>query len=434
MPCEPCAKTVEFVKNQIFSNEFINTYKRSKSDFTRKRTLPFQTVLIFLMNMLRSSLQNELDIFFKLINKKETLNREVTASAFSQARQKLKHEAFIELNEKTLNHFYDDNDIKKWNGFRLLAVDGSTIKVPKTDDVREYFGELAPRQGENCPMARISQCFDVLNHLSIDAIIESRSVGERNLAARHFNLIGSGDLILLDRGYPAFWLFRLIYEKGADFCARLPLNQWNITNKFLATGLQEQIVNLTMNASSKAKCIELGLSTESIKLRLIRINNENKDVPTVLITSLIDTDLYPMDIFRELYHQRWPIEEDYKIIKSRIEIENFTGKNVESVKQDFHANIFTCNLTSILAFPVHDKIEQKYEHNKLDYKINWTQAFAKMRNFGVLIYFRTNLAEFIENLHILFMENVSAIRPGRNFPRKNKVQKKRHDFSYKPIS
>ncbi len=51
-----------------------------------------------------------------------------------------------------------------------------------------------------------------------------------------------------------------------------------------------------------------------------------------------------------------PEEEDYKRLKSRVEIENFTGKNVKAVKQDFYANISTCNLTSILAFPVHDKV------------------------------------------------------------------------------
>ena len=62
------------------------------------------------------------------------------------------------------------------------------------------------------------------------------------------------------------------------------------------------------------------------------------------------------------------------------QLKTLTGKNVVAVKQDFYANIFTRNLTSILAFPVHDKIDQKYKHRKLNYKINWTQAIAKMRN------------------------------------------------------
>ena len=60
--------------------------------------------------------------------------------------------------------------------------------------------------------------------------------------------------------------------------------------------------------------------------------------------------------------RRWRIEESYKVMKSRIEMENFSGKSPKAAKQDFHARIFTANLTSILSFPVYEKI--KKNHNK----------------------------------------------------------------------
>ena len=44
----------------------------------------------------------------------------------------------------------------------------------------------------------------------------------------------------------------------------------------------------------------------------------------MLATSLLDGAAYPTTIFKELYHQRWPVEENYKVMKSRIEIENFS--------------------------------------------------------------------------------------------------------------
>jgi hypothetical protein len=55
-------------------------------------------------------------------------------------------------------------------------------------------------------------------------------------------------------------------------------------------------------------------TTWGLKLRLVRI--ENNDSVAVLATSLIDTQQYPIDIFNELYHDRWPIEEDYKAINA----------------------------------------------------------------------------------------------------------------------
>jgi hypothetical protein len=42
-----------------------------------------------------------------------------------------------------------------------------------------------------------------------------------------------------------------------------------------------------------------------------------------LITSLTDKKVLPYECFSELYHLRWPVEEDYKKMKSWIEIENF---------------------------------------------------------------------------------------------------------------
>ena len=55
----------------------------------------------------------------------------ITASAFCQARQKIKHNAFIELNGELGAFFYKNADIETWFGYNLVAVDGSTVKTPR---------------------------------------------------------------------------------------------------------------------------------------------------------------------------------------------------------------------------------------------------------------------------------------------------------------
>jgi hypothetical protein len=77
--------------------------------------------------------------------------------------------------------------------------------------------------------------------------------------------------------------------------------------------------------------------------------------------TLIDTQPYPIDIFNDLYHSRWPVEEDYKAIKCRMELENFTGKSVFSVYQDFHAKVFAKNngLDHGLAYQPRPEKEQR---------------------------------------------------------------------------
>ena len=123
--------------------------------------------------------------------------------ALSLARKKLKYSAFVELNRHLIDFFYKYfKNTKKWYGFHLLGIDGSTLKLFKYKDIREHFGTMKPNNGPEVPMARVSQMFDVLNKVTIDAIISAYHVGERELLRQHmFNLMPNA-LVLLDRGYP----------------------------------------------------------------------------------------------------------------------------------------------------------------------------------------------------------------------------------------
>jgi hypothetical protein len=56
----------------------------------------------------------------------------VVKSAFTKARKKFSYTAFIELNEQLIKDTEQVFPLKKWKGFRLVAIDGSTIKVPNS--------------------------------------------------------------------------------------------------------------------------------------------------------------------------------------------------------------------------------------------------------------------------------------------------------------
>jgi len=427
-----CANLIYYLKIIIFSEDFISRHKRSSKDFTRRRSLPFPTLLIFLINFIKGSIQDELDYFFKAIDSLDVAVRTVTSSAFCKARKKLKHQAFIELNQKMIHYFYKHFSVKTWRGFRLLGVDGSTIQLPNTKEVAEYFGVMHPAHGDPCPMARVSQLFDVLNKLTIDAFISPRSCGERNLAAHHIKHIDRNTLILLDRGYPAFWLFALILAQGTHFCARIATTWWHPVRKFIASGEREAIITLSASPASLLYCREHDLPTTALTVRLVRIELDNGETE-VLITSLCDTEYYSYHIFKDLYHKRWPVEEDYKAIKCRMELENFSGKSVEAVCQDFHAKIFSINLTALLVHPTRQVIDETNKNRKLFYQPNMTQALSKMKDSIVLLFQRNNPFDLILKLFDLFIKTIEPIRPGRSYPRKKALKLKRYCFCYKPI-
>jgi hypothetical protein len=55
----------------------------------------------------------------------------------------------------------------------------------------------------------------------------------------------------------------------------------------------------------------------------------------ILCTSLVDPEKYRYKEFDSLYHCRWSEEEVYKLLKSRVEPENFSDKTAKAVRQDF---------------------------------------------------------------------------------------------------
>ena len=432
--CDCCAKLIEYIKDIINSDNFITHHKEKPSDFTRQRKLPFQTLIFYMMNLISGSYQRELNNFFQTLMGIDVPKRFVSKVALSKARLKLKYEAFIELNRHLVLYFYRHfESVSKWHGFNLLVVDGSLIRLPRIKKIAEHFGAWHPTKGDKCPMARASQLFDPLNRISVDAILSPKHIGERELAAQHFLKLLAGDLVLLDRGYPAYWLFNLILSLHANFCARISYKRWKIVKKFFNSGKQETIISLPVFPTSINMCREMGLELKPLKLRLIRINLPTGEVE-ILITSLIDKELYPYDIFAELYHERWFVEEDYKKIKCWLEIENFTGKSVLSVYQDFHARVFSKNLTQILSFPTKPIVKRADRYRKYSYQVNFAQALASVKNTIVLLFNRQmeTVNSLLHDLLDLISITVEPIRPGRKYPRNHKKRKNYH-LNYKPI-
>lgn len=426
-----CANLIKFLNKIIFSKDFLSRHRQSEKDFIRERRLPFHKMIFFLMNLVKGSLQDELDYFFKAAHAEDVSIRTVTKSAFSKARKKLDYEAFIELSRNLVSFFYEHFPCRTWKGFRILAIDGSTIKVPRTKDCVSHFGVWKSSQGEACPLARISNLFDVLNSIVIDAVIQPNKQGERTLAVEHMQQVKANDIILLDRGYPAFWLFALILSRHADFCVRVNAH-WNKIRIFSDSGNKDDVIILPPSPKSVEQCRLLNLPVVPMKVRAIRIELASGETE-ILLTSLLDKNLHPYKIFKELYHLRWATEENYKVAKCRIEIENFSGKSVESVYQDFHAKVFAMNLAAAIIHPAQDIIAGQSEQKKYSYKINITQALSKMKDALVLLFIRSNVIELLHKLHSLFIATIEPVRPGRKYPRKYNTQKRTFNVCYKPV-
>jgi len=417
----------------LTSKEFIEKHRIKTTDFTRERSLPFHKVFLLLINFLTRSLQSELDNFFRVFLNKELPVNEVTKGAFSLARKKLNYTAFVELDKTQIDYFYETADYATWHGFRLLGVDGSTSRLPTSKEIEVKYGiHDTSETGTQITYARLSQAYDLLNNITLDAILSTYDNNEHALALQHSAVFKPNDLILYDRNYASFWMFSLLIHKQTKFCARLKVGSWKIAKQLVKSGMKELTTEIYPSKASKRKCKELGISIAPISLRFICIELITGE-KEVLITNLLDADLYPYDVFPGLYQLRWQVEESYKIMKSRLEIENFSGKSCLSIVQDFHAKIFSCNLTSILINSTKDMVQEICKNRKRKYKPNFTQALNRMKNSIVLLFCRDEyiVEQYLNELKKLFVANLEVVRIDRHFERSFRKSKRIYPMPYK---
>ena len=402
------------IKERILSNNFMESNRTSKNYFIRKRKLPFVSLTLFMLNLSKQTLQKELTQFVRKFSQRSINN--ITKSAFSQSRMKLKPEAFIDLNDVLIKEFYTDNNELRWMGFRLLSIDSSTIDLPNSQPIVQEFGCCHNTGEVITPKARISSCYDLLNELIIDTPIKHYNTGEYKLAIQSLPKCGQDDLLIMDRGFGAIWFMYLLISKGLNFVIRIQRNFITEADMFLDSDKTSQIIEIKdCHRKSKKQLGELGLCFKPIKIRLVKVELDNGEIE-ILATSLLDENEFGNELFKDLYFRRWGIEINIDHLKNNIEIENFTGLSAIAVRQDFYANAFINNLQSIIARDVQPAINEAKKRAQHNYKVNRNLSLGYMKDRVVRILTDSN-PKYMDELKVLFKIEPVPIRKGRKNPR-----------------
>ncbi len=410
---------IKLSKEQIEVEEFKTRHLHSEKAFTRDRSLSFSLVLVLVLRNSVKSLQNVVNEAMTWLNEPP-----MTASAYSQARYKLKHTAFIELNKvAVVDVLYSDNDYKTFWGFRVLGIDGSKIVLPDNEAIREEFGTISWTNGKTAeirgerPYALASVLYDVLNRVALDATLGKAKAYEVDLAVGHLSHTQAGDLMVMDRNYPSYRMLAEMCKFQRDFVVRCSSSSFAWARRMLkGKGSDSQIVTLTPCAGQMPSIRELNLPL-SLEVRFVRVRLSTGEYE-VLVTSLLDEVLYPTVGFLELYYLRWGIETFYGLLKTRLELENFTGIGAEAVRQDFHATVYLSGMESMLTDTAQASLDAK--ETKHRQKVNRAVSFNAIKNLAFdLLLSDLDSAFVLERLTTLFLTNPCLERKDRNPPRKN---------------
>lgn len=326
----------------------------------RKHKLPPEMLIRLLIGMEGGSLAREL----------HRAGVNVTPSAFSQARGKIPPETFREVFTQ-FNAQCEDS--KTFYGFRLLAVDGSSINIPRNPESPSFVCNSSAPNGYN--QLHLNALYDLCNFKFCDALIQPEPQKDEIGALIEMlknNTFPPRTIIIADRGYESYnMLAHFINTPNVDFVlrlrqnrsamrdiARLPMAEFSMnisftvtttqTNEDKAKGYIHIPVPKKSKPGSKTRRSRWDFpSPYTLRLRIVRFRLPSGEFETIA-TSLPDEEFKIKDIMA-LYSMRWGIELSYRDIKHSLGLVNLHGRGDTYAEQEIYAALTAHNYTSRMA-------------------------------------------------------------------------------------
>jgi len=419
-----CGNSVVATTREVIdSKSFQDQHRLNERCFVRKRRLSYSCVLLFILQQTIRSLQLHLNDFAQQLG----VEHWVSKGGWSQARAKLRHTAFIELNQRAVVGVVyggqTDFEVRRWHGWRVLALDSSLLRLPQEAEMGEEFGwaECRNQSGPTgrYPQARLSALYDVLNRVGLEVSLVNWSIGERRVGAEHLKALREEDLTLTDRGYAGYEWFARQIQLGCQFVCRCERNTFESVQQLFEANLAGKSVQVKLVPShSQAKALKAAGLPEEITIRLVTLRLPDGELE-VLATSLLDDAAYPTESFLPLYEQRWGVETFFGVLKGRLSLENFSGRTVEAIRQEVHATVFLSNLETVITRPAQQRLKEKDPERKYPAQVNHAVTFHAIKSQILdLLTSRQPVEEVLRQLEVKFLQDPVSVRKGRKPPRK----------------
>jgi Transposase DDE domain len=416
------AEIVARIRATLTSPEMVSRYRLQPTAWTRQRNLSFLMVVTVILTGHKRVLQHALNRVFQALGR---VTEVPTASAYSQARQKLHPALFQHLNDVVIEDFYRlygaDGEVKRWQGRRLLGIDGSVFNVPDTRETRQCYSVQANQYADGERVQALgSVCYDLWNQVALSAGLGRKQAEKQFIFTRHLSVMDVGDVIILERAYADYSVMAMLQAHRRDFVIRLPRRSFRAAEPLGTSPEREQIVTLPLPRSQRRFVAAQDLAS-SLQVRLIKV-----DLPSgeqeVLAPSLLDGRAYPHAELQRLYALRWGVEPYYDRVKNIFEIERFSGRSVLSIEQDFYGVIFLATFESVLTKEAEAELAQESATKQCHYaaRVNRTMSYLALVDHTVALLLdpQVTLEGTIATLHQLFKTNPTRSRPGRQVPRK----------------
>jgi hypothetical protein len=189
-----------------------------------------------------------------------------------------------------------------YRAWRLVAVDGTTFDLPDTAANAGFFGRPGSPRGAGkgaFPQVRVAGLGECGTHAIFAAALGPLAVHETELARRLFGRLRAGMLLIADRGFTGFDLWRAAAATGADLL-------WRVRNSAVLPVAEQLADGSYLSHIYAAR--DKHRHADPITVRVVEYTLAGQATVYRLITTILDPAQAPALDLAALYAQRWEFE------------------------------------------------------------------------------------------------------------------------------
>ncbi len=335
------------------------------------------------------------------------------SSAWSQARSRFPKGALDVLNRKACAT--DEPHFSYWMGFRLLAMDGTTVSMPRDPGLFAHFGAHHARTTTvRYPLGTLCSLLSVGNSLVVDYRFGPFDPGEKRTATPLMENLRPGDLLLIDRGFSGAPTLARVRGRGAHFLvrmnARLIVERLPVIQRL---GRDDFITEIPVGKDAREEDPAL---PEKVRVRIFQARWETpagERLAGWFVTSLEDRVRFSPKKLARLYHGRWQMETSYLEFKVLFHADVLRSKTVDNVEKEMAAHVLAYQLVRRLI------VQAAAKHKKKPTEISFLNAARWVICFSALM----SVAPIrkLPTMHGRLLDAIASteidVRPGRLEPR-----------------
>jgi len=276
----------------------------------------------------------------------------VAPSAIPQGRYRLGEAPLQEIFSRMAETWAEEAaDQNRWRGLALYGVDGTTLRVPDTEENREAFSLPPSIRGQSSyPQVRLVALMALRSHLIRGVSFgpcSGKQTGEQELSKALWQQVPEESLVVLDRGFINYsLLYHLSHDEKGEISGKkhwLIRGMKNLRMKTIQVfGKGDELVEIPVKSNIRKRDPSL---PKSMIVRAIRYQIKGFS-PQILLTSLTDPKRYPSKEVSALYHERWELEIGYDEIKTHLleREEALRSKKAEGIRQEIWGIFLAYNL------------------------------------------------------------------------------------------